>query len=437
MSGRAILCVDDERIVLESLREQARRCFLGSVQIETAESGEEALEVFEELRGEGTAVPVVISDQIMPGMKGAELLTAIHRMDERVRCILLTGQATADAVGEAVNNAALYRYIGKPWAESDLVMTVREALRAYDQAIELERNAAALRAAHAASLRFVPREFLELLGRSQVVDVRFGDHVVLDVTVLFADMRSYTAMVEGKTHGDAFAFVNRYMGLMDRAVRHRGGFVSNIEGDAILALFTGAPGDAIRAGIEAQRALDAMNEARRPRGEAPIRIGIGVHRGPLLLGTIGTDERLQCDVVGAAVNLASRIESLTKTFGTTMLVSDVARDAALEHDPAFELDARRVGRVRAKGSSRPVTLFEVLDALPRDVVDARAATRGSFGAGLDLFQRGELADALVCFDEVLATTPDDVAARLYRDLCAGDDGDPREGWDGVIDMLVK
>ncbi|MFO0547581.1 MAG: adenylate/guanylate cyclase domain-containing protein [Polyangiaceae bacterium] len=433
MSPNAILCVDDERIVLESLREQARRRFSGDLQIETAESGEEALEVFQELRAQGTAVPVVISDQIMPGMKGAELLTAVHRLDVRVRCILLTGQASADAVGEAVNNAALYRYISKPWAESDLVMTVREAIRAFEQAIELERKAEALRAAHAASLRFVPREFLELLGHSRVVDVRFGDHVVSDVMVLFADMRGFTEMVEGKTHAQAFELVNEYMGVMDAVIRRRGGFVSNLEGDAVLALFTGPASDALSAGVEAQRALDALNERRAAQGDRPIRIGVGVHRGPLLLGTIGSDDRLQCDVVGDAVNLASRIESLTKVFGTTMLVSGLARDSAV--NPG-DFDMRFVGRVRAKGSSTPLTLFEVLDALPPARAAARRAQRASFGAGLELFQQGRLADALACFDEVLAATPDDAAARLYRERCEGAREVP-PGWDGVIDMLAK
>lgn len=434
MSARAIVCVDDERMVLESLREQARRSLPRDLRIETAESGDEALEVFDELRRAGTDVPVVVSDHLMPGMRGSQLLAAIHRVDPRCRCILLTGQATADAVGEAVNEASLYRYLGKPWAESDLVMTVREALRSWEQAIELERRSAALLEAHAASLRFVPREFLELLGRDRVVDVRFGDHVVRDVTVFFSDLRGYTAIVEGKTHSEAFAFVNAYVGLMDEVIRAHGGFVSNIEGDAVLALFTGRPADAIRAGIAAQRAIDAMNDRRRSLGDAPIRSGVGVHRGPLLLGTIGSDERLQCDVVGDAVNLASRIESLTKTFGTRMLVSGAALDAS---GIGGELDTREVGRVRPKGSTTPVTLFEVVDALPRAQAEGRAKTRRPFAAGLARFQEGRLAEARACFDEVLAAAPDDAAARLYRDRCDEPAGGAREGRDGVIDMSTK
>jgi signal transduction histidine kinase len=144
----AIICVDDEPSVLDSLKEQLKRQCPGCV-IETAESGEEALEILRELQADNWQVALVISDQIMPGMKGDELLTAIHQQNPTVLKILLTGEASPDAVYRAVNQANLYRYIAKPWEEADLNLTVTEALRRYQQDIQLASQNEELRSINA------------------------------------------------------------------------------------------------------------------------------------------------------------------------------------------------------------------------------------------------------------------------------------------------
>jgi signal transduction histidine kinase len=144
----AIICVDDETSVLESLKEQLKRQCPGCV-IEIAESGEEALELLDDLQAENCPVALVISDQIMPGMKGDELLTAIHKANPAVLKILLTGQAAPDAVFRAVNQANLYRYIAKPWEEADLTLTVTEALRRYQQDLQLAAQNEELRTINA------------------------------------------------------------------------------------------------------------------------------------------------------------------------------------------------------------------------------------------------------------------------------------------------
>jgi signal transduction histidine kinase len=137
----AIVCVDDEAIILESLKEQLKRRYQDCL-IEVAESGEEALEVLQELQEEGYRIALVISDQLMPGMKGDQLLTQVHQQYPSIMTILLTGQASTEAIAQAVNQANLYRYIAKPWEEMDLSLTVGEALRRYQQDEQLaEQNA--------------------------------------------------------------------------------------------------------------------------------------------------------------------------------------------------------------------------------------------------------------------------------------------------------
>jgi signal transduction histidine kinase len=140
----AIVCVDDEAIVLESLKEQLKRGYAHCL-IEVAESGEEALEVLQDLQSEGYEVALVISDQLMPGMKGDQLLTQVHRQYPNVITILLTGQASTEAIAQAVNQANLYRYIAKPWEEMDLGLTVGEALRRYQQDEQLAAQNAQLK----------------------------------------------------------------------------------------------------------------------------------------------------------------------------------------------------------------------------------------------------------------------------------------------------
>ena len=140
----AILCVDDEEIVLDSLKEQLRRYLPGDYRIETAENGSEALEVLAELEDENVEVPIIISDQIMPGIKGDDLLATVHQLYPSALKIFLTGQAGLDAVGNAVNKANLYRYISKPWDETDLHMTIREGLRRYFQEKQIHKQNALL-----------------------------------------------------------------------------------------------------------------------------------------------------------------------------------------------------------------------------------------------------------------------------------------------------
>jgi two-component system, sensor histidine kinase and response regulator len=165
----AIICVDDEAAILDSLKDQLKRQCSGCT-IEIAESGEEALEILEELRNDNYQVALVISDQIMPGMKGDELLTEIHQHYPEVLKILLTGQASPEAVVNAVNEANLYRYIAKPWEEADLSLTVSEALRRYQQDLKLAEQNEALRQINASLEQKVTDRTAELQQAKDVAE---------------------------------------------------------------------------------------------------------------------------------------------------------------------------------------------------------------------------------------------------------------------------
>jgi putative two-component system response regulator len=139
MKKCVILCVDDEKDILDSLR-----YFLISkidtiaYRIEIAESAEEALEIYEECQQSDISIPLIIADYIMPGTKGDELLVNLHKKDPKMMKVLLTGQATLDGVKNAYENASLYRYIEKPWEKSDFLLTIQEALKSYITGRKLE-----------------------------------------------------------------------------------------------------------------------------------------------------------------------------------------------------------------------------------------------------------------------------------------------------------
>lgn len=140
MCKQVIMCVDDEKIILQSLKNELQDLFNYEFKIEIAETGEEALEVFSGLIKIGYEIPVVIVDYIMPGMKGDDLLKAIHDHSPLTQKIMLSGQATTDGIANAINHANLFWYIEKPWGKEELSKAILEALSVYNHKNELNRE---------------------------------------------------------------------------------------------------------------------------------------------------------------------------------------------------------------------------------------------------------------------------------------------------------
>lgn len=140
-----ILCVDDEQMVLNSLKSELREFLGDEYSIEVCENPTESIEIFKELLEDGFEIPIVISDYVMPIMKGDELLKNFHQLSPQSHKIMLTGQATTQGISNAVNWARIYRYISKPWESNDLCLTIREAIKSYNQERKLEEQNQELR----------------------------------------------------------------------------------------------------------------------------------------------------------------------------------------------------------------------------------------------------------------------------------------------------
>ncbi|MDP3212470.1 MAG: adenylate/guanylate cyclase domain-containing protein, partial [Deltaproteobacteria bacterium] len=291
---------------------------------------------------------------------------------------------------------------------------------------------------HAAQNRFVPYQFLRSLDRSDIVEVEIGDHALKEVSVFFSDIRGFTSLVERLPAAEALTFINAYFAVTEPAIQGHGGFIDTYLGDGIMALFD-APGtnadDAVAGAVAMQRALDGFNAARLARGLATVRTGIGINTGTVMLATIGGGRSLKCGVVGDAVNLAARVEGLTRRYEAAVLISD-ATLAAMRSPGA--VSRRRVGRVRVKGREQPVTLYEVLDAEPGRVREARLATLARHEAAVDAFFARDFASAEEGFSGCRAASPDDpLPAYFLQRLRAIAAEGPEPGWDGVETLTEK
>lgn len=182
-----ILCVDDERIVLASLKNELRAQLGPEIRIETAASGEEALQVLADLEADSSPLSLVISDVRMPGMFGDALLAAVHEKSPDTLNILLTGFADLEAITNAVNKAGLFRYIGKPWRREDLIMTVRAALRAWTAEMLVREKTEAIETITVAMVAALENANLANDQETGLHVRRVGDYSAILATGLGAD----------------------------------------------------------------------------------------------------------------------------------------------------------------------------------------------------------------------------------------------------------
>ena len=262
--------------------------------------------------------------------------------------------------------------------------------------------------------RFVPQAFLSIVGKPSIVDVMLGDNKRQDMTILFSDIRNFTTISEAMTPDENFAFINAYLERMGPVIRNHNGFIDKYIGDAIMALFTNAD-DAVRAALAMFDALAAFNADRRSSGLEPIAIGVGLNTGSLMLGTIGEKHRMDGTVISDAVNLASRIESLTKEYRVGLLISQFTYEQLA--DPRA-YDIRPIDVVVVKGKTQPVTIFEVFSNNPPAERAAKTLTRDLLLSGVDALARRDREAARRCFEECLVRAPGDPAATSLLKSCA-------------------
>jgi adenylate cyclase len=258
-----------------------------------------------------------------------------------------------------------------------------------------------------------------------------------ELTVLFSDIRNFTSIAEGLSAEALVELLNHYLGEMTDVIFRHDGMLDKYVGDAIMAVW-GAPlpqGDhasrACRTALDMVTRLRSLQSVWQQRGWPELGIGIGINSGSMVVGNVGSVQRLSYTVIGDNVNLGSRLEGLNKLYGTEIIASEGTVRAAGEAVVARELDM-----VRVKGKSLAVRIFEILG--PAEECGQWAALIERFSAGVGAYRQRQWEEAIAAFRGVLELRAGDHPAELYVKRChemlikvPGTD------WDGVTTIDVK
>ncbi|MEM7183358.1 MAG: adenylate/guanylate cyclase domain-containing protein [Spirochaetota bacterium] len=210
---------------------------------------------------------------------------------------------------------------------------------------------------------FVPKGFLQLLHKKSIKDVTLGNYSQGTMSILFCDIRSFTSLSETMSPEDNFRFLNSYLRYIAPVIENNEGLIDKFIGDAIMAIFpenTNHPDNALKAALDIQANLKIYNQYRQNSGYEPIEISIGVNTGPVILGTVGYAERMDTTVIGDSVNLASRLEHLTREYNVPLLVSEYTVENLKNRD-SFNL--QKIDSVFVKGKAIPVTIYECYNTI--------------------------------------------------------------------------
>ncbi|MFK7970862.1 MAG: response regulator [Bacteroidia bacterium] len=410
-----ILVVDDEPINQQVIKNHLSN---GPYIVTQAFNGKEALEALAE-HGD---IDMVLLDIMMPRMSGYEVCREIREeySPSQLPVIMITAKNQVSDLVEGLTYGA-NDYLAKPFSKEEFLARIKTHLN--------------LAKIHGAYRHFVPHEFLRNLGRDSIVDVRRGDQAEREVTIMFSDIRAYTTLSETMTPQENFKFLNSYLGRIGPVISKHNGFVNQYYGDGMMALFLSEHSDAITASINMQKVITAYNVERHNDGRKPIRVGIGLHSGPIIMGILGDHKRMDPNVVSDAVNTSSRMEGLTKFYGASVLVSE-ATLAGLS-DP-FEYNYRFLGKVQVKGKKESIGVYEFFDGDAPELIELKLKTFDDFEAGIRTYYARDFEQAIASFEAVLAVNPEDKPALYYQEKARKlTETTIPVDWDGVERMETK
>lgn len=440
-SAPRILLVDDDStnlMLLEDLLfEEGYTCQL-------AESGQEALDLATESKPD-----LILLDIMMPDMDGFEVcrrlredaqmqtvpvifLTALNDDESRLRGLELMGD---DYLTKPINSKLLLTKI-----ESTLRLNQMRSQQSQTEINQQVKEQSRQQIAAAWEVNdfisekfrlFVPQQYLERIAPKGVESIQLGNAREEEMTVLLCDIRGFTALAETQPARETFAWLNAFFTQMSEAVAEHRGFIDKFLGDALLAVFTEPEShgeDALKAAVAMQDRLNEFNDNRHLYNlKEPVKVGIGIHTGIGLIGTVGSDDRMDSTVIGDVVNTAARLEELTKRYGCSILASEatIAKVRTLfdpQHRDAFTYPplsfySRWVDRVTPRGKQQALDLYEILGSSANLLEGEKLRSQTCYNSGIQALQQAEFSGALHHFQQVLAENPADATARFHAKQC--------------------
>lgn len=262
--------------------------------------------------------------------------------------------------------------------------------------------------------RFVPHQLLKQLSAFGVRDISLGDCTEIEMTVLFCDIRGFTTISESMSPQANFNFINRYLSRIAPVINKRGGIIDKYLGDGIMALFPNGADQALIAGLEMLKALEEYNVELEKKHLPAIKVGLGLHSGKMMLGAVGTSSRMDATVVSDAVNAAARVEALTKSFCTEILITDETKKLLTD---LSSYNIRYIAACRIRGKSKPMTLYEVYNNDSVSLQKEKAGNQAGMIKAWRKYREGDVAVAIQMYREMIEKSPNDPSLFALIERC--------------------
>jgi two-component system sensor histidine kinase ChiS len=406
-----ILVVDDEKD-LHALFQHKYRKQIKNRELEFyfANNGVEALESL-------TSNPdlnIILTDINMPVMDGLTFLSNLPKLDRLYKAIVISAYGDMANIRSAMNKGAS-DFVTKPIDFSDFEVTLKKMIDEYTRLHEALESKLRLESETQRQVqvfqRFVPRQLLETLHKESILDIKLGDHLEVEMCILFSDLRNFTAITERLGPEEVFDFLNTYIGCMEPAIHRNNGFIVSFLGDGLMNLFR-EPTDAVKAAIGIQQKVVEFNSLYKDERYYPLSSGIGLHRGNLMMGIVGVNERMQGTVISDAVNVSSRLEEVAARTGSLIIASEeFMKSINLSFRNTLEL--RSLGKIHIKGKQQPIALVEIICPEIDPLAKLKLQTRQLFSDGIELFFKKQYEEAIAKFQAVLQQNSRDMIANRY------------------------
>lgn len=277
--------------------------------------------------------------------------------------------------------------------------------------------------------RFVPSELLKNLGKKSILDISLGDQVNVEMSILFSDIRSFTSISEKMTPKENFLFLNSYLNKMSPIIRENKGYIDKFMGDGVMALFKSSANDAVNAAVKMQEFLNLYNSNASKNKTHQIKIGVGINTGEMMLGTLGEQNRMEGSVISDAVNLASRLEGLTKNYRVGIIISEETYNKI--NKELFSI--RLIDHVAVKGKDKSVKIYEIFDADYEKLKLLKITTLNDFKKATRYYFEQNFEQSLKLFIKINKINPEDTVTEIFIKRCQKiiKEGWNPNLWDGI------